>query len=147
MSVFPIRLDSLSFGLVFSTTLGTIPGTWETLETWFLMIRWVSNEDKVRIMNCINNWVGIWVKIQRGEVDWGKGESRGREWYVCEGGWQQDRREGWGWRVKGWRSCPHSGWLARLSHPLGTVLVPLRMKLSRWLGPPSWALLSYPDDS
>lgn len=50
------------------------------------MIRWISNEDKVRIMNCINNWVGIWVKIQRGEVDWGKSESRGREWYVCEGG-------------------------------------------------------------
>lgn len=61
------------------------------------MVGWISNEDKVRIRNCINNAVEIRVKIQGVEVDWGKGGMRGREGVEGNGlsGWKQDGGEGW----------------------------------------------------
>lgn len=62
------------------------------------MVGWISNEDKVGIRNFINNVVGIRVKIQEAEVDWGKGGVRGREGVEGNGlsRWRQDGGEGWG---------------------------------------------------
>lgn len=43
------------------------------------MVGWVSDKNKVKIRKRINNRVGIKMKIQRTEVDWGYDEVRGKE--------------------------------------------------------------------
>lgn len=60
------------------------------------MVGWVSDEDKVRIKNCIENGLGIRVKIQRVRQIGVRVEGHG---VTCVGGWVTGMEAGWGRRL------------------------------------------------